>query len=78
MEDEEIDEDNGIEKFDEALANPTSIEVGNALETLQNLCFVKKNGNEMRVLLHQLEPLHVRNSLNSRKQSSILTSFERK
>ena len=78
MEDEEIEEDNGIEKFDELLANRTSIEVGNALETLQNLSFFNENGNEMRVLLKQLESLHVHNSLNSRKQPSILTSFERK
>ena len=78
LEDEEMDEDDGIEIFDEPVAKPTSIEVGNALETLQNLCLFNENGNEMRVLLQQLESLHVRNSLNSRKQSSILTFFERK
>ena len=78
LEDEEMDEDNGIKIFDEPVAKPTSIEVGNALETLQNLCLFNENGNEMRVLLQQLESLHVRNSLNSRKQSSILTFFERK
>ena len=78
LEDEEMDEDDGIEIFDEPVAKPTSIEVGNALETLQNLCLFNENGNEMRVLLQQLESLHVCNSLNSRKQSSILTFFERK
>ena len=78
LEDEEMDEDDGIEIFDEPVAKPTSIEVGNALETLQNLCLFNENGNEMRVLLQQLESLHVRNSLNSRKQSSILIFFERK
>ena len=37
LEEEEIDEDDGIKIFDEPVAMPTSIEVGNALETLQNL-----------------------------------------
>ena len=37
LEEEEMDEDDGIEIFDEPVAMPTSIEVGNALETLQNL-----------------------------------------
>ena len=78
LEDEEMDEDDGIEIFDELVAKPTSIKVGNALETLQNLCLSNECGNEMRVLLQQLESLHVCNSLNSRKQSSILTFFERK
>ena len=78
LEDEEMDEENGIEIFDEPVAKLFSIKVGNALETLQNLCLFNKNGNEMRVLLQQLESLYVRNSLNSRKQSSILAFFERK
>ena len=70
LEDEEMDEDDGIEIFDEPVAKPTSIEIGNALETLQDLYLFNKNGNEMRVLLQQLESLHVRNSLNSRKQTN--------
>ena len=30
LEDEEMDEDDGIEIFDEPVAKPTSIEIGNA------------------------------------------------
>ena len=60
LEDEEMDEDDGIKIFDEPVAKPTCIEVGNALETLQNLRLFNENGNEMRVLLQQLESMHVR------------------
>ena len=77
-EDEEMDEDDGIEIFDEPVAKPTSIEVGNALQTLQNLCLFNENGNEMRVLLQQLESLHVYGSLKNRKQCSILSFYEKK
>ena len=42
-----MDEDDGIEIFDEPVAKPTSIEFENALETLQNLCLFNENGNEM-------------------------------
>ena len=59
LEDKEMDEDDGIEIFDEPVAKPTSIEVGNALETLQNLCHFNEDGNEMPVLLQQLESLDV-------------------
>ena len=45
-----MDEGDGIEIFDEPVAKPSSIEVGNALETLQNLCLFDENGNKMRVL----------------------------
>ena len=72
-----MDEDDGIEISGEPVAKPTSIEVGNVLETLQNLCLFNGNGNEMRVLLQQLESLGVCNLLNSKKQSSILTFFEK-
>ena len=58
LKDEEMDEDDGIKIFDEPVAMPPSIEVGNTLETLQKLCLFNKNGNEMRVLLQQLESLH--------------------
>ena len=78
LEDENMDEDDGIQIFDKPVAKPTSSEVGNALQMLQYLCFFNKNGNEMRVLLQKLELLHVRSSINSRKESSILTFFERK
>ena len=47
LKDEEMNEDDGIKIFDEPVAKPTSIEVGNALETLQNLWIFNKNGNEM-------------------------------
>ena len=47
LKDEEMNEDDGIKIFDEPVAKPTSIEVGNALETLQNLWILNKNGNEM-------------------------------
>ena len=46
-----MDEDDGIEIFDEPFAKPTSIKVGNALEMLQNLCLFNENGNEGGVLL---------------------------
>ena len=54
-----MDEDDGIKIFDEPVAKPTFVEVGNALETLQNMRLF--NENEMRVLLQQLKSLHVRN-----------------
>ena len=44
LEDKEMDEDDGIEISDEPVAKPTSIEVENALETLQNLCLLNENG----------------------------------
>ena len=68
----------GIEIFDEPVAMPPSIGFGNTLETLQKLGLFNKNGNEVWVLLQQLESLHVCNSLNSRTQSSFLTFFKRK
>ena len=43
LEDEEMDEGDGIEIFNEPVAKPTSIEVGNSLETLQNLCLFNEN-----------------------------------
>ena len=73
-----MDEDDGIEIFEEPVAKPTSIEVGNALKTLQILCLFNENGNEMPVLLQQLDSLDVRNSLTSRKQSSILKENKEK
>ena len=51
LQDEEMVEDDSIDIFDEPVTKPTSIEVGNALETLQILCLFNKNGNEMRVIL---------------------------
>ena len=46
-----MDKDDGVEIFDEPVAKPTSIKLGNALETLQNLYLFNENGNEMRVFL---------------------------
>ena len=51
LEDEEMDKDDGVEIFDEPVAKSTSIKLGNALETLQNLYLFNENGNEMRVFL---------------------------
>ena len=51
LEDEEMDKDDGVEIFDEPVAKPTSIKLGNALETLQNLYLFNENGNEMRIFL---------------------------
>ena len=47
MKDEEIDEDDGIEIFDEPVAMRPSIGFGNTLETLQKLGLFNKNGNEV-------------------------------
>ena len=51
LEDEEMDEDDVIEILDEPVAKPTSVEIGNALETLQSLWLFSENGNEIQVLL---------------------------
>ena len=43
--------------FDEPIDKPTQTEIGNALETLQNLCLFNKIGNDMRQLLQRFESL---------------------
>ena len=40
-----------MEVFDEPINKPTQTEIGNALETLQNLCLFNKRGDDMRLLL---------------------------
>ena len=55
---------------------PSSIEITNALNTLQNLCLFHEVGNVMLQILERFESLHVHDA--ARKQSSILTYFNRK
>ena len=42
-----------VEVFDEPIDKPTQTEIGNALETLQNLCLFNKSGHDMRLLLQR-------------------------
>ena len=52
--DEETNEGDSLEimeVFDEPIDKPTQTEIGNALETLQNLCLFNKSGDDMRLLL---------------------------
>ena len=44
LEDEEMDEDDGIEIFDEPVAKPTSIEVGNTRKRYKTCTFSTKMG----------------------------------
>ena len=46
-----------IKVFDEPTDKPTQAEIGNALETLQNLCLFIKSGDDMRLLLQRFESL---------------------
>ena len=55
---------------------PSSIEITNTLNTLQNLCLFHEVGNDMVELLQRFKSLHVHGA--ARKQSSILTYFSRK
>ena len=65
-----------MEIFDDPVVKPSSIEITNALNTLQNLCLFHKVGNDMLELLQRFESSHVYDA--ARKQSSILTYFNRK
>ena len=67
-----------IEVFDEPIEKPTQIEIGNALETLQNLCLFNKSGDDMSLLLQRFESLVLKDELADRKQFSILNFFEKK
>ena len=52
--DEKTNDDDSLEimeVFDEPINKPTQTEIGNALETLQNLCLFNKSGDDMRLLL---------------------------
>ena len=53
---------------DEPVVKSNSIEVRNALETLQILCLYQEKGNDMRDLLQRFELLHVLDVINARKQ----------
>ena len=64
-----------MEVFDEPIDKPTQTEIGNALETLQNLCLFNKTGDDMRLLLQRFESLVLKNELVLRKQSSIFSFF---
>ena len=68
--------EDGMEIFDDLVVKPSSIEITNALNTLQNLCLFHKVGNDMLELLQRFESSHLYNA--ARKQSSILTYFNRK
>ena len=79
--DEETNGDDSLEimeVFDEPIDKPTQIEIGNALEILQNLCLFNKSGDDMRLLLQRFESLVLKDELAVRKQSSIFNFFEKK
>ena len=67
-----------MEVFDEPIGKPTQTEIGNALETLQNLFLFNKGRDDMRLLLERFESLVLKGELLVRKQSSIFNFFERK
>ena len=54
----------------------SSIEITNALNTLENLCIFHQVGNDMPELLQRFESLHLHDAAS--KQSNILTHFNRK
>ena len=58
------------------VVKPSSIEIINALNTLQDLRLVHEVGNNMLGFFQRFELLHVHDA--ARKQSSILTYFNRK
>ena len=79
--DEETNGDDSLEimeVFDEPIDKPTQTEIGNALETLQNLCHFNKSGDDMHLLLQRFESLVLNDELAVRKQSSIFNFFEKK
>ena len=76
--DEETNGDDSLEimeVFDEPIDKPTQTEIGNALETLQNLCLFNKSGDDMRLLLQCFESLVLKDELAVRKQCSIFNFF---
>ena len=58
------------------VVKPSSLDITNTLNTLQNLYLFHEVGNDMLELLQRFESLHVHDG--ARKQSSILTYFNRK
>ena len=67
-----------MELFDEPIDKPTQIEIGNALEDLQNLCLFNKSGDDIHLLLQRFESLVLKDELAVKKQSSIFSFFEKK
>ena len=68
--DEETNGDNSFEIMelsDEPIDKPTSTEIRNALETLQNLCFFNESGDDMHLLLQHFESLVLKDKLFVRK-----------
>ena len=68
--------EDGIGIFDDPVMKRSSVEIKNALNTLQNVCLFHEVGSDMLEYLQRFEPLHVHDT--ARKQSSILTYFNRK
>ena len=62
--------------FDNPVIKPSSTEITDALNTLQNLCLFQEVGNDLLELLQRFESFNVHDA--ARKQSSILTYFKRK
>ena len=78
--DEETNGDDSLEimeVFDEPIDKPTQTEIGNALETLQNLYLFNKSWDDMRLLLQRFESLVLKDELAVRKQSSIFNFLKR-
>ena len=78
--DEETNGNDSLEKmevFDEPVDKPTQTEIGNALETLQNLCLFNKSRGDMHLLLQRFESLVLKDELPVRKQPSILIFLKR-
>ena len=79
--DDETNGDDSLEimaVFDEPIDKPAQTEIGNALETLQNLCLFNKSEDDMRLVLQPFESLVLKDELAVRKQSSVFNFFEKK
>ena len=68
--------EDGIGIFDDPVMKRSSVEIKNALNTLQNVCLFHEVGSDMLESLQRFEPLHVHDT--ARKQSSILNYFNQK
>ena len=65
--DEEDDSLEIMEVFDEPIDKPTQTEIGNAMETLQNLCLFNTSRDDTRLLLQRFESLVLKDELAVRK-----------
>ena len=65
-----------VQRLDDPLMKPSSTEITNVLNTLQNLSFFYKVWNDMLEFLQRFKSFHVYDT--ARKQSSILSYFSRK